>query len=188
MRPHHWARGRGRDHPAESAEGTQCDDIRDVEGHRRGARSVRGRSVRRSRGAGRRRRARPLRRRRYSWALRKREGRRRSRQAVLAARIHHECQDREISEAICGLHGWAGDGRRRWAFSTWPPPRRHRTHQARNARSRPRLLPRCRRHLAALACARRGRQLFRPDRADHERAGRGLCGVCRCCHAVGQAG
>jgi enoyl-CoA hydratase len=41
-----------------------------------------------------------------------------------------------------------------------PPPRRHREDKTRDARSRPRLLSRCRRHLAAVAFARRDRHLI----------------------------
>ena len=56
-----------------------------------------------------------------------------------------------------------------------------------DARSRARLLSRCRRHLAAVAFAGRDRHLFRIDRADHERAGRDPCRLCRCGRAVRQA-
>ena len=38
----------------------------------------------------------------------------------------------------------------------------------------------------AVALARRDRHLFRPDRDDHERAGRDPCAVCRCGGAVGE--
>ena len=68
-RPDRAARGLGRHHPAQPAEGDQCDDAGDVPRHRRGARPVRGRSRRRRGRAGRRRRARTVRRRRHPRAL-----------------------------------------------------------------------------------------------------------------------
>ena len=68
------------------------------------------------------------------------------------------------------------------------PSRRDREDQAGDARSRPRLLSRCRRHLAAVAFAGRDRHLFRLDRADHERPGRDPCRLCRCGGAVGKTG
>ena len=52
--------------------------------------------------------------------------------------------------------------------------------KTRDAGSRHRLLPRCRRHLAAVALAGRDRHLFRADRRDHERRRRDLCRLRRC--------
>ena len=46
--------------------------------------------------------------------------------------------------------------------------------------------PGCRRHLAAVALARRDRRLFRIDRPDHERSRCGLCRLRRCGRAVRQ--
>ena len=135
---------------------------------------------------GRLRRTRALRRRRHSRPLGEFARRRRSRRTVLAPGIRHECADREISEAVCGVHGWAGDGRRRRSLRPRQPSCRHRSHQARDARGRARLLPRCRRHLAAVALARRDRHLFRSDRPDHERARRDPRKICRRRGAGGQ--
>src|SRR3982750_280536 len=49
--------------------------------------------------------------------------------------------------------------------------------EACDARSRPRLLPRRRRHLAAVAFARRNWHVFWVDRSDHEWSGRDLCAL-----------
>ena len=67
------------------------------------------------------------------------------------------------------------------------PSRRDRQDETGHARSRPRLLSRCRRHLAVVAFAGRDRHVLWIDRADHERSGRDPCRLCRCGRAVGQA-
>ena len=73
------------------------------------------------------------------------------------------------------LHGRHRDGRRRRAVRALQPSRRDRQDKTGDARSRPRLLSRCRRHLAVVAFAGRDRHLFWVDRADHERPGRDPC-------------
>ena len=128
-----------------------------------------------------------MRRRRHPRALGELEGQGRPRQDPVARRVHLQCAHQEISEALCRLHGWHRDGRRRRPVGACQPPRGDGENKARDARSRPRLLSRCRRHLAAVAFAGRDRHLLWVDRPDHERAGRDPRKICRCGGAVGKA-